>query len=58
MILDEITLTDFGIYGGSQSVELTPPSPDRPVVLFGGLNGGGKTTVLDALQLGPVRPTC
>ena len=52
MILDEITLTNFGLYGGSQSVELTPPSPDKPVILFGGLNGGGKTTVLDALQLG------
>lgn len=56
MILDEITLTDFGLYGGSQCVELTPPSPDKPVILFGGLNGGGKTTVLDALQLGLFGP--
>ena len=30
---------------------MTPPAPDKPVVLFGGLNGGGKTTLLDALQL-------
>lgn len=51
MILDEITLDNFGLYAGIQNVELTPPSPDKPVILFGGLNGGGKTTFVDALQL-------
>ena len=51
MILDEISLYNFGLYAGSQSIALTPPSPDKPIVLIGGLNGGGKTTLLDALQL-------
>lgn len=51
MILDSIALTNFGLYAGRQQITLTPPSPDKPVVLFGGLNGGGKTTLLDALQL-------
>lgn len=51
MIFDEITLHNFGLYAGSQTVKLTPPSPQKPIVLIGGLNGGGKTTLLDALQL-------
>ena len=51
MILDKITLKNFGLYAGTQTISLTPPAPDKPIVLIGGLNGGGKTTFLDALQL-------
>ena len=51
MLLREIVLHNFGGYRGRHSVDVTPPSPDRPVVLFGGLNGAGKTTLLDAMQL-------
>lgn len=56
MILDELTLHNFGVYGGRQSVALTPDEK-RPITLFGGLNGGGKTTLLDALQLCLYGPT-
>ena len=51
MILDEIVLHNFSVYLGRQSVILTPPSGARPIVLIGGLNGEGKTSLLDALQL-------
>lgn len=50
MTLDELVLHNFGVYGHRQSVALAP-DPGRPITLFGGLNGGGKTTLLDALQL-------
>lgn len=56
MIVDEIVLKNFGLYAGTQTITLTPPSPKKPVVLIGGLNGGGKTTLLDALQLGLFGP--
>ena len=52
MILEQIKLQNFGLYSGDQTVNLLPPSPDKPIILFGGLNGGGKTTLLDAIQLG------
>ena len=51
MILDAIILNNFGIFGGTQRAILTPESDEKPIVLFGGMNGGGKTTLLDAVQL-------
>jgi DNA sulfur modification protein DndD len=51
MLLREVVLHNFAGYRGRQIIDLAPPSPDRPVVLFGGLNGAGKTSLLDALQL-------
>ena len=51
MTIDEITLQNFGVYKGRQSMLTTPPSASKPITLIGGLNGGGKTTLLDAIHL-------
>lgn len=50
MIFRELTLQNFGPYQGRQTINLAP-SETQPVVLFGGMNGGGKTTLMDALRL-------
>lgn len=50
MTLDFIRLENFGAYEGCQEAQLSPED-GRPVILFGGMNGGGKTTLLDAMQL-------
>jgi DNA sulfur modification protein DndD len=50
MHLHKIELHDFGAYRGRQSLDLSV-EPGRPIVLIGGLNGCGKTTLLDAIQL-------
>ncbi|ABQ26653.1 DNA sulfur modification protein DndD [Geotalea uraniireducens] len=50
MILDTIILENYGAYGGRQEALLTPEE-GKPIILFGGMNGGGKTTLLDAIQL-------
>lgn len=51
MIFDELIIHNFGIYKGRHEIPLSVKSHKKPIILFGGLNGGGKTTFLDALQL-------
>lgn len=55
MHFTEIRLTNFGQYGGEHSIDLRAPDSgdtnDRPVILIGGKNGAGKTTILEAVKL-------
>ena len=51
MILNQLVLHNVGTFAGRHVIDLTPPSADRPIVLVGGLNGAGKTTILESIQL-------
>ena len=48
MIITKLNLYNFGIYAGFNSFEF---SNKRPVVLIGGMNGRGKTTILEGVLL-------
>lgn len=59
MIFQELVLTNIGPFAGRNKIRLTPKDISRPIVLFGGLNGAGKTTILESLLLvlyGPLTP--
>ncbi len=52
MIFLELVLQNFGPYSGRQVINLDPrENSDRPIILLGGMNGGGKTTLMDAIRL-------
>lgn len=49
----ELVLQNFGPYAGRQVINLQTEVDDqtRPIILLGGMNGGGKTTLMDAIRL-------
>ena len=51
MIIKSICLCNFGVYAGVQKINLAYESEDRVVTLVGGMNGRGKTSILEALLL-------
>ncbi|MEM7593526.1 MAG: DNA sulfur modification protein DndD [Cyanobacteria bacterium P01_A01_bin.83] len=53
MIFTELVLENFGAYANRNVIDLRPQNEEvmRPIVLLGGMNGGGKTTLMDAIRL-------
>jgi DNA sulfur modification protein DndD len=54
MQLESLTICDFGLFRGEHIIDLNPRkkyNSTRPIILFGGLNGSGKTTILAAIRL-------
>ncbi|HKI33255.1 MAG TPA: AAA family ATPase [Gemmataceae bacterium] len=54
MILEQLGVRNFCLYRGDQVFDLRPVQRQgkyRTITLFGGINGGGKTTLFDAIQL-------
>ena len=50
MIFNSLILENFRVFEGIHHIDLTT-SKDEPIVLFGGLNGAGKTSILTAIRL-------
>lgn len=55
MKINRVILENYGVYRGHNVLNLGPRRKNRkqhPIILFGGKNGTGKTTLLDAIRLG------
>jgi len=54
MRIRRLVLENFGLFRGRTEIDLAPRrryKKTRPVILVGGTNGAGKTTILDAIRL-------
>ncbi|AJR09778.1 DNA sulfur modification protein DndD [Photobacterium gaetbulicola] len=62
MLITKLTLNNFRVFRGVHEIDLRPAparlsksgpieGTERPIVLFGGLNGAGKTSILTAVRL-------
>jgi DNA sulfur modification protein DndD len=54
MIFSRLSIENLGVFRGKVEFDLAPShkkSVHRPIILFGGMNGAGKTTVFEAFKL-------
>lgn len=54
MIFKRLTVNNFRVFNGEHNIELAPRKEGvftKPIILFGGLNGAGKTSILTAIRL-------
>lgn len=54
MLIHELILNNFRVYAGEHRFDLRPDKRNGkncPIILFGGLNGAGKTSILNAVRL-------
>ena len=54
MIIHKVIFEDFGVYAGKQELDLTLTADslyDRPIILFHGKNGVGKTSFVEGIRI-------
>jgi DNA sulfur modification protein DndD len=51
MRFKRLEIENFGVFSGDQSFDLSTSSPSRSLIIFGGKNGTGKSTLLEALKI-------
>lgn len=54
MLIEKLILTNYRVYADRHEFELAPRiryKKSRPITLFGGLNGAGKTSILSGVRL-------
>jgi DNA sulfur modification protein DndD len=51
MLFTKLVVENFGLFRGEQVFNLRPVDPSKPIILFGGNNGTGKTSLFEAVKL-------
>jgi DNA sulfur modification protein DndD len=56
VLIKQLVLRNYRVFNGTHVIDLAPKKREnndnpRPIVLFGGLNGAGKTSILSAIRL-------
>ncbi|MGE5474814.1 MAG: DNA sulfur modification protein DndD [Ignavibacteriales bacterium] len=56
MIINKISLSNFGSFEGVTCLDISINNPEKNITLIGGKNGTGKTTLFTAIKLGLYGP--
>ena len=52
MIITKLVMRNFRVFRGEHTLDLEPrEQKGKPLILIGGLNGSGKTSILTAIRL-------
>jgi len=49
--ITKVKFHNYRIYGGQQIIDFSISNKEKPVIVVGGLNGEGKTTMLEGIQI-------
>ena len=57
MLFEKLTIENYGVYEGRSEFDLMT-TPEKPIILVGGLNGAGKTTVFESIMIALYGRSC